>query len=130
MKKEKAIPFDFVLEELHRADPIVKPMFGCHAVYIQNKIVFILRKKDQAVYDNGVWVATVPEHHQSLRKDFPSLRSIKIFGDGETGWQNIPLESDDFEACVLKACAYVLKGDARIGKIPKPKKKKSPDQKS
>jgi hypothetical protein len=124
MSKPKNIPFDFVLEQLHRLNPTVKPMFGCHAVYVQNKIVFILRKKDNDEDDNGVWVATTNEHHESLRKEFPSLRSIKVFGGGETGWQVLPFEADDFEESVLQACHLVLRQDGRIGKTPKQKKKK------
>jgi hypothetical protein len=123
-KPKRKIPYDFVLEELDRLQPVVKPMFGSHAVYVQNKIVFILRKKDLGDSDNGVWVATTNEHHESLRNDLPSLRSIQVFGGGETGWQIIPSDADDFEEATLKACALVLRNDIRIGKIPEQKKKK------
>ena len=87
-------------------------------------MIFILRQKENAVADNGVWVATTSNHHESLRKEFPSLRSIGIFGGGETGWQVLPGDADDFEESVMKACALILKQDVRIGKIPKKKKKK------
>ena len=114
------IPFDFVLEELAEATPETKPMFGCRSVYIGNKIVFILREKQDCVQDNGVWVATTPEHHASLHRDFPDMRSISLFGsDGPTSWQNIPVDSVAFEESVVRACAMVLKSDPRIGKIPK-----------
>lgn len=99
-------------------------MFGCHAIYVSNKIVLILRKKENDV-DNGVWVATTTDHHESLRKIFPSMRSIKLFGEGESGWQVIPWDADDFEESVNLACDLILKNDPRIGKIPKPKKKKT-----
>lgn len=118
------IPFEFVLDYLDTAAPVIKPMFGCHAIYIGNKIVMILRDKKDHTTDNGVWLATTHEHHAGLRKDFPSLRSIKIFGPGESGWQILPKKADDFEESVIKACQFILKGDARIGKIPKPKAKK------
>jgi hypothetical protein len=123
-KKTKSIPFEFVLEQLLPADPLVKPMFGCHAVYVRGKIVLILRKKEEHTNDNGVWIATTADHHASLKKEFPSMRSITVFGGGETGWQLLPETEDDFEECVFKACSLILKGDTRIGKIPKPKKKK------
>jgi hypothetical protein len=123
-KSKKTIAFEFVLEELHRLNPIVKPMFGSHAVYVQNKIVFILRKRESGTEDNGVWIATTAEHHESLRKELPSLRSIGVFGGGETGWQVLPADADDFEESVLHACALVLRHDLRIGKIPRQKKKK------
>jgi len=125
MKSSKPIPFDFVIEQLYSAEPVIKPMFGCHAIYIQQKIVLILRKKDEGKRDNGVWVATTPEHHASLKKDFPSMRSIRIFGEGESGWQLLPYDADDFEESAIKACSFILRNDPRIGKIPKSKKKKS-----
>ncbi|MGE4130026.1 MAG: hypothetical protein AB7F86_00225 [Bdellovibrionales bacterium] len=77
------IPFDFVLNELADLDPYTKPMFGCRSVYVGSKIVFILRDKaDNYPQDNGVWLATTHEHHESLRRDFPILRSIDLFKAG------------------------------------------------
>src|SRR5207249_3808429 len=114
IRKKKPIPFEFVLEELDSIAPWTRPMFGCTAVYVEEKIVFILRDKKNDS-DNGVWVATTKEHHASLRREFPSLRSIRVLGTGETGWQILPVDSDDFEASVLLACAMVRGGDPRIG---------------
>lgn len=121
-KSQKSIPFSFVIENLFQADPIVKPMFGCHSIYINEKIVLSLRDKDDE--DSGVWIGTSKEHHQSLKKEFPSMRSIKIFGPGTIGWQVLPKDADDFETSVNRDCELILKGDERIGKIPKPKKSK------
>lgn len=74
--------------------------------------------------DNGVWFATALEHHESLKKDFPSMRSISLFGDTPSGWQNLPVEADDFEELAIKACRLIMKGDPRIGKVPKTARKK------
>jgi len=121
----KTVPFEFVLEALARANPRVKPMFGCQAVYVGEKVVLLLRKRKEYEADNGVWVATAPEHHVSLKKDLPSLRSIRLLGAGATtSWQNLPYEADDFEESVIKACEFILKGDVRIGKVPKTRLKK------
>lgn len=117
----KSIPFNFVIDNLFAAEPIVKPMFGAHAIYIQDKIALILRDKNDE--DSGVWIATTVEHHKSLKKDFPIMRSIQLFGSGESSWQVLPKDADDFETSVNLACDLILKGDPRIGKIPKPKKK-------
>jgi hypothetical protein len=125
MKKVKRIPFDFVLEQLYSVNPVVKPMFGCYAVYVQNKIVLILRNKESFNQDNGVWLATNYEHHEALHKDFPSMRSIKLFGGNDSGWQNLPYEAADFEEAVIKACSLILKGDQRIGKKTKSRKGKT-----
>jgi len=116
------IPFEFVLEELDRLQPRVKPMFGCYAIYVGEKLVLILRQRNEHPDDNGVWMAALHEHHTSLKKDFPCMRSVRLLGTAESVWQNIPAEEDDFEELVLKACHFILKGDVRIGKIPKKKK--------
>jgi hypothetical protein len=62
-------------------------MFGCLAVYVEDKVVLILREKREVTEDNGVWLATTEEHHQSLRREFPNMRSIRLFGKEVTGWQ-------------------------------------------
>ena len=122
-KKKKTIPFDFVIENLFSANPIVKPMFGAYAVYVGNKVVLILRDKNDS--DSGIWLATSVEHHDSLRNDFPTMRSIEIFGGGVSSWQVIHKDDDDFESNVNTICDMILRGDIRIGRIPKPKKKKT-----
>ncbi len=122
--KPAKIPHAWVLDELESLDPVTKPMFGCRSVYVGEKIVFILRARSSPPEDDGVWIATETEHHASLRAEFPSLRSISIFGPGETKWQNLPADSDDFEESVMRACALVKKRDPRIGKIPASRRKK------
>lgn len=123
--KKKRVAFDFVLEELYSLEPTVKPMFGSHAVYIRDKIVLILRCRESYEFDNGVWLATSREHHASLKKDFPGMRSIALFGGAESEWQNLPADNESFEEEVMKACHFILRGDPRIGKIPKRRGKKS-----
>lgn len=116
------IPFEFVLEELDPIHPRVKPMFGCYAIYAGDKLVLILRQRNDFTDDNGVWLAALHEHHASLKKEFPCMRSVRLLGSSETAWQNISADEDAFEELVLKACHLILKGDVRIGKIPKQKK--------
>lgn len=97
-------------------------MFGCHAVYVKDKIMLILRSRKDFQYDNGVWVATTPEHHESLWRDFSSMRSIRLFGAPVSSWQNLPVEADDFEESVLRICTLIMRKDERIGKVPKRKR--------
>ena len=117
----KKVPFSFVLDELDELAPVTRLMFGTTAVYVGPRIVLALR--DRATVDDGVWVATTAEHHASLRRELPSLRSITVFGPGESGWQVIPVTSETFEDEVLRLCAMVKKADPRVGKTPKPKKR-------
>ena len=84
----------------------------------------MLRNKKDFPKDNGVWLATTPEHHESLKSDFPSMRSISLFGNSSSGWQNLPNDADDFEELAIKACRLILKGDLRIGKVPKPRSRR------
>jgi hypothetical protein len=123
---KKKIPFEFVLDHLHSLDITIKPMFGCHAVYAQGKILVILRKREDHTDANGMWIATGKEHHESLKKELSSMKSVHILSDGkgETNWQMIHEEEDDFEESAIKICELILRKDVRIGKIPKPKKKK------
>jgi hypothetical protein len=93
-------------------------MFGCLAVYVGDKIVFVLRDKPDKTADNGVWLATTKEHHESLRGEFPNMRSIRVLGKKITGWQVLPAEAPDFEAAALRACELVVSADPRIGKVP------------
>jgi hypothetical protein len=117
--RRKPVPHEFVLGALAAVSPRTRSMFGCLAVYVEDKIVLILRDKHKAgETDNGVWLATTEEHHQSLRRDFPSMRSIKVLGKRVTGWQVLPADVPDFEEAALRACEFVLAGDPRIGKVP------------
>src|SRR6185437_9271051 len=77
MTPKRPIPFAFALEALAEADPSTRPMFGCTAVYVGERIVMILRERNSSPEDNGVWLATTTQHHASLRREFPSLRSIR-----------------------------------------------------
>lgn len=127
-RREKPAPHGFVLDALARLEPTTRPMFGCLAVYVEDKIVLILRGKPAPEADNGVWIATTAEHHASLRADFPSMRSITVLGSGVTGWQILPASAPDFEEAALHACALILAGDLRIGKIPGQRRVKGPGE--
>jgi hypothetical protein len=125
IKQRKAIPHEFVLDAIASLSPRTRPMFGCLAVYVREKIVLILRDKPNHTDDNGVWLATTKEHHQSLLRDFPNMRSIKVLGKKVTGWQLLPADSNDFEETALRACELVITGDLRIGKVPGARSSKS-----
>ncbi len=118
VKQRKTVPHAFVLEAIAARLPETRTMFGCLAVYVEDKIVLILRDKRDATPDNGVWLATTEEHHESLRREFPNMRSIQAFGNKVTGWQVLPADAPDFEEAALRACELIAAGDPRIGKVP------------
>jgi hypothetical protein len=128
-KQRKPVPHQFVLDALAPLSPYTRPMFGCLAVYVEEKIVLILRDKPASTADNGVWLATTQEHHQSLRHEFPIMRSIRVLGKPVTGWQVLPADAPDFEEAAQRACELVLAGDPRSGKVPCSRRPKLPTAK-
>ena len=126
----KAVPHEFVLDALLAARPTTRPMFGCLAVYVEDKIVMALRDKQKNANDNGVWLATTPEHHESLRREFPNMRSIRLLGKNVTGWQILPVDAPDFEEAALRACELIVERDHRIGKVPGSRQPSRPAQPS
>lgn len=115
-------PHEFVLDALESVSPITKPMFGCLAVYVREKIVLILRDRSDERRDNGVWLATREEDHASLQREFPNMRSIEMFGTPKTHWQVLPADASDFEEAAMHACELVLARDPRIGRVPAPRR--------
>ena len=131
MATKKLPAYSFVLDELAESAIApkvrVRPMFGSHSVYIDEKIIFILRRKQtpESLVDDGIWIAMQPEHNSSLQREFPSLRRIAMFaGRAFSGWLNLPEREEGFEEAALRVCRMVIDGDSRIGKIPPAKKRK------
>jgi hypothetical protein len=119
VKPRKPVPHEFVLDAIATLSPKTRSMFGCLAIYVQDKMVLILRDKRDQAADNGVWLATTEGlHHRSLRREFPNMRSVQVLGKKVTGWQVLPADAPDFEEAALHACDLVLAGDPRIGKVP------------
>jgi hypothetical protein len=123
VKRRKAVPYKFVLDALADLPTETRTMFGCLAIYLGDKIVLILRDGREPAADNGVWLATTEEHHQSLAYEFPIMRSIQLFGKETTGWQVLPADAPDFEQAALRACELIFARDPRIGKVPKSRQK-------
>jgi hypothetical protein len=126
VKLRKSVPYEFVLEALSQIPIETRSMFGCLAVYVGDKIVLMLREKQKQKEDNGLWLATTKEHHQSLRREFPHMRSIQLLGKEVTGWQVLPADAPDFETAALRACELILARDPRIGKVPKGRRGRKP----
>lgn len=118
VKKCKRVPYEFVLDAIAALSPWTRSMFGCLAVYVEDKILLVLRDKPDETSDNGVWLTTTVEHHKSLRCEFPNMRSIRAFGTKVTSWQVLPVEAPDFEKVALRACELIVARDPRTGKVP------------
>jgi hypothetical protein len=125
-RPKKEIPFTFVVDELADLDPVVKPLFSSHGVYVGDKLVFILRDKGSKDSDRGVWVVSEKDQTEAIHAVLPNLRRVDLLGDFIKNWHKLSANDDTFEDDVLTACALVLRRDPRIGKIPESKKPKAP----
>jgi hypothetical protein len=123
----KAVPFPFIVEALDPVHPLVKPMFSGFAVYVADKIVFMLRDRPTLTGDNGLWFvfseeADMSKKAGSLRSEFPSLREIGLLEGKISHWMVLPVDAPDFESAALRACDLVLAHDPRLGRVPKSRK--------
>jgi hypothetical protein len=103
-----------VLDAIAPLSPYTRPMLGCLAVYVDDQIVLVLRHKPTNTSDNGVWLATTREPHNSLRRQFPNMRPFRHGGKPVTSWQVLPADALDFETAARPACELVVAGDAGI----------------
>ena len=119
----KKPPFPFLLDALAPLHPVVKHMFGGHAVYIGDKIVFMLRDNLKSPQDNGLWLVfaediTTPAS-KSLHAEFKSIRTIDLLQGAIKHWLILPADHPNFESESLHACDLALTHDPRLGRIPK-----------
>lgn len=119
-KKSKPMPQAFVLDALESVSPSTRPMFGCQAVYLDERIVFVLRDKGDS--DDGVWLAFEPALVDAVLARFPRLRPIDVFGGSVKGWLKLSAKDESFEEDALAACALVVAGSTLIGKVPTKKR--------
>lgn len=119
--KRRSAPFPFIIEALAPLEPEVRPMFSGFAVYLGEKIALMLRDSPKQPEDNGVWLVfseTANLADAEIRKDFPSIRLIKLLGGKIAHWRLIPADSSTFESEAVHACELLLKHDLRFGRIP------------
>ncbi|MFP5227207.1 MAG: hypothetical protein ACLGXA_06215 [Acidobacteriota bacterium] len=118
-------PFPFVLEALEPLHPEVRRMFSGFAVYVDDRIVCMLRDHVQSPQDNGLWMVLaegIDPADKSLRREFPSLRKIQLLGGMIAHWLLIPADGADFEREAEHACELLLRRDPRLGRVPKSRK--------
>ena len=120
-RAQKQKPHRFVLDAVASLEPTERAMFGALALYVGEKIVFILRDKKDDPQANGVWLAVSPENREGLRSVFPNAQPVRIMGKEISGWELLSAEAADFEESALRACELVVARDSRIGKVPKKK---------
>ena len=113
---------DFILDYLYPLVPRIKNMFGNHSIYIGEYIYLATRNSEKNTLDNGIWIGTKLEHHESLKAEFPSITHLRFYKIKK--WLLLPVDAADFEEVAIALCELIKAGDPRIGVLPKPKKKK------
>lgn len=116
------MPHEFLLDYLYPLELRVKKMFGNHSIYIGPKIYLATRKSTKNPLDDGIWIGTKFEHHESLKAQFPSITNLNIYNVKK--WLLLPVTAPDFEEVAIEICELIKADDPRIGVLPKPKKKK------
>lgn len=121
MKYADKIPFNFILDYLTGIDIVIKPMFGCHGIYAGSRLCLFLMDRDKPLVrreaeglQKGVYVATVTDHVDSLKKVFPSAE-FEMLKEGKV-WIFVPVSLAEFEEYVIRACEMISAGDPRIGR--------------
>lgn len=115
------IPFEFILDYLFPLKVRIKPMFGNHAIYINEKIYLATRKNTKAPLDNGIWIGTELNYHESLKTEFEALRHLQLFRIKK--WLLLPESATKFEETAIKICELIKANDERFGIIPIKKRK-------
>jgi hypothetical protein len=114
---KKTMPFDFLLDYLP-ATVIIRPAIGMYYIYLEGKIVLILRKLNKNNQHNGLWIATQKADHASLKADIPAITDF-VFDESEfyeSAWLQLKDDHDDFEEAAIRICDLISHRDKRIGK--------------
>jgi len=121
MKYADKIPFNFILDYLTGMDIVIKPMFGCHGIYADEKLCLFLMnrekplvRREKEAFQKGVYVATAAGHVDSLKTIFPAAEFEML--KKEKVWMYVPEASAEFEEYVIRACEMISAGDPRIGR--------------
>jgi len=121
MKYADKIPYNFVLDYLTGVDIVIKPMFGFYGIYTGGKLRLCLvsrekplRRREKEAFQKGVYIATIVEHIDSLKSDFPSAE-FEMLKEGKV-WVFVSEELPEFEAYAIRACELITAGDPRIGR--------------
>jgi len=107
------MPYSFISVYLQSLEPCIKVMFGNRVFYIGDKIYLATRDNMNDPKDNGLWIGTCLEHHESLKSQFPSLVHLKA--KNVKKWLLLPSTDDNFKSVAMQICDLIKNDDPRIG---------------
>lgn len=111
------VPYEFLLDYISPQKKVdVKPMFGSYVVYVNDRMIFFLRDREDEPEVNGVWVAAAKSYYEELAGKLSMNEQAAPQSKGENKWLLIHKDRDDFESIVLRACELVNAGDRSIGR--------------
>lgn len=110
------IPYDFIINELYPLRPKIKKMIGCYGLFVDSKLVLLLRDRDNQPEFNGVFVATQPAYFEQLQKEIHTSHMEFDIDGVPHSYIFISEDLPVFNELVTKACNLIKAGDARIGK--------------
>jgi hypothetical protein len=96
---------------------LLRSMFGAKAAYLDGRLMLCFCASDEPW--RGVLVCTEREHHAALREEFPDLAPHPILPK----WLYLPETADSFERSAERLVGLARVRDARIGVLPKPRKR-------
>lgn len=110
------VPFSFVLRYLYPVRPVIKKMLGCYGLFVNKKLLLLLRDRENQPEFNGIYIATQPEFFDVLQNEIHiSQMNVDLDGAPHT-WIFLSEDLADFDDKVKKACELIKAGDERIGK--------------
>ena len=112
-------PHQWLWEPL-QSDPtfLLRSMFGAKAAYLDGRLVLCFCAGEEPW--RGLLVCTERDHHDALRKEFPSLLPHPILPK----WLYLPESRDDFERTGARLVRHARSRDPRLGIVPPAAKKK------
>ena len=91
-------------------------MLGGYAIFENQKLLLLLRNRENQPEFNGVFVATKPEFFDALQKEI-HFSKMNFNLDGVIhSWIFLSEDLADFDDKVKKTCEMIKAGDERIGK--------------
>ncbi|MEJ7826786.1 MAG: hypothetical protein WKF91_01270 [Segetibacter sp.] len=110
------VPYSFILSFFFPVRPVIKKMLGCYGLFVNKKLVVLLRERDNQPEFNGVFIATQPEYFDELSNELHSSNMDFDIDGAEYTWIFISEDLEDFKDKVKKAAELIKNGDQRIGK--------------
>ena len=110
------VPYDFVLRYLYPLRPVIKKMLGCYALFLDKKLIMLLRERENQPEFNGIFIATQPKYFEGLQNQIHFSNMTFDLDGVPHSWIFLSEDLEDFEEKTKKTCEMIKENDVRIGK--------------